>query len=208
MSVELAVIGGGNMARAIVEGAIRGGVLRSSQVAIADPDDTCRSFFDQLGCVTVQCAMDLPKTKYTLIAVKPQVFDEVASCITSEIIYSIMAGVSTSRISQAIGNECVIRVMPNLPCSMGYGAAGLALGSGATAEDAQLAIELFSAVGSVVEVEEPLMDAVTAVSARLNCWVVKSRSVYLEITPVPADDSPSLSACSLLRARARTIRPR
>ena len=171
MSVQLAVIGGGNMARAIVEGAIRGGVLQSSQVAVADPDDTCRSFFDQLGCVTVQCAIDLPKTKYTLIAVKPQVFDEVASCITSEIIYSIMAGVSTSRISQAIGNECVIRVMPNLPCSVGYGAAGLALGSGATAEDAQLAIELFSAVGSVVDVDEPLMDAVTAVSGSGPAYV-------------------------------------
>ena len=164
MSVKLAVIGGGNMARAIVGGAIRGGVLQSSQVAVADPEDTCRSFFDQLGCMTVQCASDLPNTKYTLIAVKPQIFDEVASGVTSEIVYSIMAGVSTNRISHAIGNKCVIRVMPNLPCSLGYGAAGLALGSGATTEDAQLAIQLFSAVGTIVDVDESLMDAVTAVS--------------------------------------------
>lgn len=159
------------MARAIVEGAIRGGVLQSSQVAVADPDDTCRFYFDQLGCETVQCAADLPKTKYTLIAVKPQVFDEVASYITSEIIYSIMAGVSTNRISQAIGNECVIRVMPNLPCSLGYGAAGMTLGSGATADDAQLAIDLFNAVGSVVDVDESLMDAVTAVSGSGPAYV-------------------------------------
>ena len=152
------------MARAIVGGAIRGGVLQSSQVAVADPEDTCRSFFDQLGCMTVQCASDLPNTKYTLIAVKPQIFDEVASGVTSEIVYSIMAGVSTNRISHAIGNKCVIRVMPNLPCSLGYGAAGLALGSGATTEDAQLAIQLFSAVGTIVDVDESLMDAVTAVS--------------------------------------------
>ena len=171
MSVKLAVIGGGNMARAIVGGAIRGGVLKSSHVAVADPDDSCRSFFDQLGCVTVKCASDLPNTKYTLIAVKPQVFNDIASCISSDIIYSIMAGVSTSRISQAIGNECVVRVMPNLPCSLGFGAAGLALGSGATVKDAQLAIELFSAVGSVVDVDESMMDAVTAVSGSGPAYV-------------------------------------
>ena len=180
MSVQLAVIGGGKMARAIVEGAIRGGVLQSSQVAVADPDDTCRSFFEQLGCMTVQCATDLPNTKYTLIAVKPQNFDEVASCITSEIIYSIMAGVSTNRISHAIGNERVIRVMPNLPCSLGYGAAGLALGSGATAEDAQLAIELFSTVGTILDVDESLMDAVTAVSGSGPAYVFLLAEAMIE----------------------------
>ncbi len=159
------------MARAIVEGAIRGGVLQSSDIVVADPDDSCRSFFAQLGCVAVQRASDLPSTRHTLIAVKPQVFDEIATCVTSKIIYSIMAGVSTSRISQSIGNECVVRVMPNLPCSLGYGAAGLALGSGATAEDAKLAVQLFSAIGSVVDVDESLMDAVTAVSGSGPAYV-------------------------------------
>ena len=152
------------MARAIIEGAIRGDVLQCDQIAVADPDESCRSFFEQLGCVTVQCATDLPNTKYALLAVKPQVFDEVASCITSEIIYSIMAGVSTNRIGQATGNGCVIRVMPNLPCSLGFGAAGLAFGNGASTEDGKLATDLFSAIGTVVVVEESLMDAVTAVS--------------------------------------------
>ena len=168
------------MARAIVEGAIRGDLLQGDQIAVADPDEACRSFFDQLGCVTVHSATDLPTSKYTLLAVKPQVFDEVAPLITSEILYSIMAGVSTSRIGQATGIECVVRVMPNLPCSLGYGAAGLALGSGATAADAKLATDLFSAIGRVVIIEEALMDAVTAVSGSGPAYVFLLAEAMIE----------------------------
>jgi pyrroline-5-carboxylate reductase len=54
--------------------------------------------------------------------------------------------------------------MPNLPCSIGYGAAGLSLGVSTSQEDASLAHQLFSAIGIVTEVKEELMDAVTAVS--------------------------------------------
>lgn len=168
------------MARAIIEGAIQGEVLQSNQIAVADPDETCRYFFDQLGCVTVQCAAELPTSKHALLAIKPQVFDEVAPSITCEIIYSIMAGVSTSRIGEAVGNDCVVRVMPNLPCSVGFGAAGLALGSGATAQDAQLATELFSAIGTVVDVDESLMDAVTAVSGSGPAYVFLLAEAMIE----------------------------
>jgi pyrroline-5-carboxylate reductase len=61
--------------------------------------------------------------------------------------------------------------MPNLPCSIGFGAAGIALGAGASTEDATLAQKLFSAIGIVVDVEEELMDAVTAVSGSGPAYV-------------------------------------
>lgn len=159
------------MAQAIIEGAIRGEVLQSDQIAVAEPTEQSRFFFEQLGCIVVQYAKDLPTAKYSLLAVKPQVFDEIVPFITSPIIYSIMAGVSTTRIGQAVGNECVVRVMPNLPCSVGFGATAFAKGVGATSEDAQLAKQLFAAIGSVVEVDESLMDAVTAVSGSGPAYV-------------------------------------
>ena len=75
-----------------------------------------------------------------------------------------MAGVSTLKISDAITRGKVVRVMQNLPCSVGLGAAGMALGKNTTEDDAELAIKLFESIGSVVIVDELLMDAVTAVS--------------------------------------------
>ncbi len=164
MNISLSVIGGGNMARAIIEGAIRGGILGGNEIALADPNETSRSHFDALGCLTVSSAEELPKSSTVLLAVKPQVFEFVASQVSCEIIYSIMAGVTTDSITKSTGVNKVVRVMPNLPCSVGFGAAGIALGSNATEDDATLAMRLFSEIGVVVKVQESLMDAVTAIS--------------------------------------------
>jgi pyrroline-5-carboxylate reductase len=164
MSITLAVIGGGNMAKAIIKGAISGGILEGASIAVADPDQSSQSYFEELGCITVASASELPKANIVLLAVKPQVFDAISQSINTEIVYSIMAGVATSRIAQAVGHSRIVRIMPNLPCSIGFGAAGIALGAGASTEDATLAQKLFSAIGIVVDVEEELMDAVTAVS--------------------------------------------
>lgn len=160
----MAVIGGGNMAKAIIAGAVNGGVLESSSIAVAEPDEGNRLFFEHLGCKTFASANELPGATYVLLAVKPQIFDLVSADLRADVVYSIMAGVTTNTLADAVGHDRVVRVMPNLPCSIGYGAAGIALGNGASDEDAELARKLFSAIGVAVDVDESLMDAVTAVS--------------------------------------------
>lgn len=164
MSNSLAVIGGGNMARAIVDGAIAGNILVAGEIAIADPEQSSRDYFKQLGCVVTASAEELPDMECVLLAIKPQVFDEIALFVRAKVVYSIMAGVTTKLISQQIGHSRIVRVMPNLPCSVGIGATGISLGDSASQEDASLARKLFSEIGIVVEVQEELMDAVTAVS--------------------------------------------
>ena len=171
MSVELAVIGGGNMARAIIEGAIAKGVLQSDQIAVAEPNDACRAHFEKLGCLAFASTEDLQHAPFVLIAVKPQVFQSIAKDVKGDVIYSIMAGVPISRIAHETGNDRVIRVMPNLPCNLGVGAAGLTRSQNASPQDVELANALFCAIGLVVEVEESLMDAVTAVSGSGPAYV-------------------------------------
>lgn len=180
MSISLAVIGGGNMARAIIEGAIAGDVLSSDAIAVADPEPVSREFFESIGCVVTSSASTLPKSHHVLLAVKPQVFDDVSSDIKADIVYTIMAGVTIEKIANAIGHNRIIRMMPNLPCSIGYGATGLALGDSTSVEDAALANEIFTQIGSVIEVPESLMDAVTAVSGSGPAYVFYLAQAMLE----------------------------
>ena len=98
-------------------------------------------------------------------------FDTVAQFVNTEIVFSILAGVTTDRIADAIGHSRIVRIMPNLPCSIGYGATGLSRGKSATDEDVASAKELFSQIGIVTEVPEDLMDAVTAVSGSGPAYV-------------------------------------
>jgi len=62
-------------------------------------------------------------------------------------------------------------VMPNLPATVGCGFSAIASGRRATPRHRRMAIELFSAVGEVVELPERLFDAVTAVSGSGPAYV-------------------------------------
>mgnify|MGYP003994312927 CR=1 FL=1 len=90
MSISLSVIGGGNMAKAIIAGAIEGSILSSSEIAVADPEDSSRQFFDHLGCSTFSTASELPKATVTLLAVKPQIFALIANEVNADVVYSII----------------------------------------------------------------------------------------------------------------------
>ena len=58
----------------------------------------------------------------------------------------------------------VIRAMPNTPALIGKGAAAFTPGTSATEADSELARRILGSVGTVVEVRETLMDAVTGLS--------------------------------------------
>jgi pyrroline-5-carboxylate reductase len=61
--------------------------------------------------------------------------------------------------------------MPNTPALIGAGMAGLAGGSGAGAADVAWAQEILGAVGQVVTVAEPALDAVTGLSGSGPAYV-------------------------------------
>lgn len=158
------------MAQAIAGGAIERGVIDASQVIASDPSDTHRRVFADRGCVTTPDNKAVAaQAAQVVLAVKPQVFPQVAPDLLigddSQVLISIMAGLSSDRINALIGKECrVVRVMPNTPALVGAGMAGVAICGTAQAGDGDLAKQLFSAVGEVIELTEPEIDAINAVS--------------------------------------------
>jgi pyrroline-5-carboxylate reductase len=65
----------------------------------------------------------------------------------------------------------IVRTMPNTPALVGAGATALAPGEHATEADLDQARALFEAVGKVVIVDEPLLDAVTGLSGSGPAYV-------------------------------------
>lgn len=104
-----------------------------------------------------------------VLAVKPQdirpALAQLARALTSEqVLVALVAGVPITVYERALGDVPVIRTMPNTPALIAEGITGCAPGAHATASHMDLARRVLSAVGLVEEVEEPLLDAVTAVS--------------------------------------------
>lgn len=170
MRYKLGFIGCGNMAQAIAGGAIGKGVVAASDIIASDPSEPNRTVFENWGCTTISDNKDVARqAQQVLLAVKPQIFPQVAPQLADsaddQVLISIMAGLSSEKIASLIGRPCrVVRVMPNTPAMVGEGMAGIALGGGAKQGDDALAKQLFAAVGQVVELEEPMIDAINAIS--------------------------------------------
>ncbi|TVQ53976.1 MAG: pyrroline-5-carboxylate reductase [Phycisphaerales bacterium] len=165
----MGVIGGGNMARAIIEGAIRQEVLEPESIIVAEINESRLSEMAALGCAVTRHAGDVVDAEQIMLAIKPQVMAEVAKTIApmpeSRPVISIMAGRHSSTIRAALGEHArIVRVMPNTPCQIGAGMSVIALGEGAQPGDEALAEKLFSAIGRCLTMDESHMHAVTAVS--------------------------------------------
>jgi pyrroline-5-carboxylate reductase len=178
MTPELAIIGAGNMAEAIVRGITSRGVLRADQITAADVSPQRRNLFEQeFGIRTsADSASAVRGAKIILLSVKPQQMPEALKALAEAaseqaLIISIAAGIGSAFIERhlagaaaATGKWRVVRTMPNTPMLVGEGMVALAAGAHATGEDLAAARRLFEAAAEVIEVDEAKMDAVTAVS--------------------------------------------
>ncbi|HXE55366.1 MAG TPA: pyrroline-5-carboxylate reductase [Tepidisphaeraceae bacterium] len=172
MSVELGILGAGNMAEAIAGGVVRGGLLKPDQILAADVSGDRRKIFsERLGISTTEDNRQVAsQAKTILLSVKPQHMKQVLEGIrdvlrADALIISIAAGISTRFIETHVGgSRRVIRTMPNTPMLIGEGMVAMARGQHATEDDSRRARALFETAAAVIDVSEDQLDAVTAVS--------------------------------------------
>lgn len=116
-----------------------------------------------------------------VLAIKPQMAADIlpplAPCLPdTSLILSIMAGIKLATLQEMLGgrktNRRIIRAMPNIPASIGYGMSVLCAGGGVTEHDRVYVEALMKTVGQIVWVEdESLMDGVTAISGSGPAYV-------------------------------------
>lgn len=172
MPYDLAVIGAGNMAEAIVRGVLNARLYQPSQIIAADVAEPRRQLFEQQLQVKAIAdpAAAAKDAKIILLSVKPQTMAAVLASLTPAVgpdalVISIAAGISSAFIEKHLsGTPRVIRSMPNTPMLVGEGMVGIAAGKHATPADLATARRLFESAAAVVEVPEDKIDAVTAVS--------------------------------------------
>jgi len=174
ISNKVGFIGGGNMARAIAGGLLRGG-MHATDVLIAEPRaEQCDVLREELygAMVSENNAVVAEQAEVLLFAVKPQILKPVCTTLrnivqeTRPLIMSIAAGPRIEDIDAWLGgNLSVVRVMPNQPALIDQGISALFANSLTHSEHRDLAQSIMSAVGQVVWLKnEAQIDAVTAVS--------------------------------------------
>jgi pyrroline-5-carboxylate reductase len=171
---KMGFIGGGNMARAIAGGLLRGG-MHATDLLIAEPlAEQCERLRRELygALITSDNERVARDAEILLFAVKPQILKDVCQALAPAVqqrkplIMSIAAGPRIDDIEAWLGGDlCVVRVMPNQPALIDQGVSALIANDRASSHQRDLAEKIMSAVGQAVWLDnEDLIDAVTAVS--------------------------------------------
>jgi pyrroline-5-carboxylate reductase len=176
---KIGVVGAGKIGAAIARGVIRAGLVTKESVMASDVSDVLRQAIAQeLGVKATANNGELCDfADIVILAVKPQIVDSVAKEIAAKLgrtklLVSVAAGVPLSRIEANLSQGArVVRVMPNIPCVVGAGAAGFAGGSHATATDLEKVGEILNSFGIGLPVEEKYLDAVTGLSGSGPAYV-------------------------------------
>jgi pyrroline-5-carboxylate reductase len=173
MDSELVVVGGGKMGEALVAGALSAGWAPPEAVVVVEASAERREWLAGEGSLGrfagVVVTGSLPeRASSVLLAVKPQDAEGACRALAGRgttRALSIAAGLGTATVEGWCPRGCaVVRAMPNMAALVGASATAVSGGRGATASDIDWAKGVLGSVGTVVEVAEHLMDAVTGVS--------------------------------------------
>jgi pyrroline-5-carboxylate reductase len=117
------------------------------------------------------------KAGTVIVAVKPGTVKETLGALSpllsvEQLIVSVAAGVSLSFIEKQLDRKApVVRSMPNIAATVGRAAVGMCANAAVTPELRSRAIEVLSSIGTVIEVEERQLDAVTGLSGSGPAYV-------------------------------------
>lgn len=200
---SIAIIGAGSMGGAILGGLMAPGVDASGGIRVTNRTTVKADRLAAPGVISyaLESTPDanlqaVRGAGIVLLGVKPAMIRDTLAEIApaldaTTLIISVAAGVTISTMEAAVPNA-VLRAMPNTPALIGRGVTGLAAGSRATPEHLALGRALFETVGTVLEIPESQIDALSTISGSGPAYVfllideLTSTAVRMGFTPEQA----------------------
>ncbi|NYG58901.1 pyrroline-5-carboxylate reductase [Nocardioides daedukensis] len=165
-----AIIGAGVMGETLLSGLLRAGADPASLLVGEKREARARELEEKYG-VTVVSNVEAAKGADTVaLIVKPQdmgaVLEELADHLApGQLVVSLAAGITTAFIESHLADGVsVVRVMPNTPALVDEGMFAISPGSHCDQAQLDVAEQLLSSTGKVLQIPEKHQDAVTAIS--------------------------------------------
>ncbi|MGX5356914.1 pyrroline-5-carboxylate reductase [Kocuria sp. KH4] len=184
MTPVLAFLGCGSMNGSILRGVLASGVPVEQVRATVRSAQSAERLQEETGVRPYATEGDPEANRraareadVVLLGVKPVgVLDlarEIAPVLRpGTVVASVAAGITVGALEQALpAGQPVVRTMPNTPSSVGRGVVSVTPGAATTAEQTRAVRGVLEAVGTVVEVPEDQVDAVTGISGSGPAYV-------------------------------------
>jgi pyrroline-5-carboxylate reductase len=192
------------MGEALLSGLVTAGWAGVAEVAVVEPVAARRAELAERH-PGLAVGAEVPGCEGAVIAVKPGDVEAACRAVAGAgvgRVLSVAAGVRLAALEGWLGEGvAVVRAMPNTPALVGAGAAAIAGGREAGPADLDWAEGILSAVGVVVRVGEPLLDAVTGLSGSGPAYVFLVAEALIEagvLVGLPRPTSRALAVQTLL----------
>lgn len=174
----ISALGAGNMANAILSGAVDSGYLEPSAIGTYNIHKEKRKRMAEKGYAVYPSVEELCRdSQYILLSMKPQQAEEVLGKLApvfspDKVVISIAAGISGSFIRSILGEDTkVVLAMPNTPLLVGCGATAIARCEPTSQEEFDFVRGVFSSAGLVEEIPENRMNEIIAVSGSTPAYL-------------------------------------
>lgn len=200
--MKILIAGLGNMGRTYAQSFLASRFIQPSDLFVLD-HKPAESLSLTKGIPAVNCyqtaAAFVSGCDIVVLAVKPQDFEQLATELKpfvhpEQIMFSIMAGITTGSISSLLGCSKVVRAMPNLPSQIGMGMTVFTSSPAMDKKELFIMQNLINTTGKSVYVEnEEMIDAATAISGSGPAYVyyfmqaMIEKGVEMGFTPAQAE---------------------
>ena len=204
---KIGFIGVGNMGGSIVSGMIIRGGVNSDDVYVTDPRVT--DDIKALGVNVCELEETVRNSDYIVLAVKPNVMGDVLERISKitqtdeKVFITIAAGIDISYMKAGLGKKKkIVRVMPNLPMSVGEGMSVICGSDEVEENELAAAVKIFSCVGkTAVSSSEDMIDKCIAINGSAPAYVfmfIEALADGAVKNGVPRKDAYELAAQTVL----------
>lgn len=177
--MQVAIIGYGNMGKTYARSFIHSRFIKADDIFIfrkenanheTDTEIPSQNFYNGLH-------EKIAQVDIVIMAVKPQDFEELAQNLCgfltpNQLILSVMAGVTISKLQSSLKVAKIIRSMPNIPTQVGMGLTVFSASNDVDRKEVFIIQNLINTTGKSIYVEnESLIDGATAVSGSGPAYV-------------------------------------
>lgn len=182
---SVAFLGAGSMGGAILQGLLASGATVEGGVIATNRTSSKAALLAELPGVTAIALDTEPEgnaravrdARIVIVGVKPAgvpaLLQEISAHLRHDaIVVSLAAGVTLDTFAEGLREGAkVVRSMPNTPATVRRGVTGLAAGEHVTTDDLAVVRALFETVGTVIEVPESQIDALSTISGSGPAYV-------------------------------------
>ena len=210
MKYQLGILGLGKMGSSILSGIIKSKIYQKEEILLFDINDEIKKKYTDLGYQFSESEQTLiDNVEMLILAIKPQMFKVLNNLKIKDdlVVISIAAGKTIEDLEEIFGKQQFIRVMPNTPSLISFGATAITKSENVLEETFKKAKNIFSSIGIVEEIDESLMNEIIPVNGSMPAFLYYFVEAYIDDATsygIPYETAKHL-ACEAVIGSAKMI---